>query len=228
VDKGDEEAMTKEKELKDKAINIKGKQYVLVADRVTYFNDNYPNGSITTMLVSKPGDETVIVRATVTPDEKNDDRYFTAYSQAVIGDGMINKTSALENAETSAVGRALGFMGIGVIESIASADELNKTAGSKGYSDRGPATRGATVKQIDFMRKVAQQVTGLEQADDLDEWIEEILTIPPHKVPIFKVSDAVDKLKEQKKPMPTTDLKAPPGGITDEDIAAVERGELDF
>ena len=43
---------------------------------------------------------------------------------------MVNKTSAIENAETSAVGRALGLiMGIGVIESIASADEMNKALG---------------------------------------------------------------------------------------------------
>jgi hypothetical protein len=39
---------------------------------------------------------------------------------------MVNKTSALENAETSAVGRACAFAGIGVIDSIASADEVHK------------------------------------------------------------------------------------------------------
>ena len=67
------------------------------------------------------------MKATVKPNEK---QTFTAYSQARWGEGYINKTSALENAETSAVGRALAFMGIGVIESIASADELNKTTHS--------------------------------------------------------------------------------------------------
>ena len=35
-------------ELKDKAIDIKGKAYVLVSDRIIYFNENYPNGSIVT------------------------------------------------------------------------------------------------------------------------------------------------------------------------------------
>lgn len=112
-----------EKALAGKAINIKGKSYVLVADRVLYFNETYEKGSIETELVSAPESKYIIVRATVSPDGE---RKFTGYSQATIGDGYINKTSALENAETSAVGRALAFMGIGVIESIASADEINK------------------------------------------------------------------------------------------------------
>lgn len=112
--------------LEDKAIDIKGKQYVLVADRVIYFNEKYPEGSITTKLVSKPEDERVVIRATITPDWSAPQRKFTAYSQALWGDGYINKTSAIENCETSAVGRALGFMGIGVIDSIASKDEIDK------------------------------------------------------------------------------------------------------
>lgn len=112
-----------DKQLKDLAIEFKGKDYVLIKDRVNYFNETYPEGSITTELVSEPKAETVIVKATVKPNEM---QRFTGYSQATWGEGYINKTSALENAETSAVGRALAFMGIGVIESIASMDEINK------------------------------------------------------------------------------------------------------
>lgn len=114
------------KDLIEKAIEFKGKKYVLVSDRVIYFNDTYPTGSITTELVSNPEDDTVVVKATIRP-AMGDSRAFTGYSQATWDDGYINKTSALENAETSAVGRALAFMGIGVIESIASIDEINKT-----------------------------------------------------------------------------------------------------
>lgn len=119
------------KDLVEKAIDFKGKKYVLVADRVLYFNETYKDGSITTELVSKPDDEMVVVKATVKPNEK---QTFTGYSQATWGEGYINKTSALENAETSAVGRALAFMGIGVIESIASIDEINKTTVTKPIS----------------------------------------------------------------------------------------------
>lgn len=114
------------KDLKEKAVDIKGKQYVLVSDRVLYFNETYPNGSIVPSLISEPDAERVIVRAVVTPDHEKPTRYFVGHSQALIGDGPVNKSAALENAETSAVGRALAMMGIGVIESIASADEMAK------------------------------------------------------------------------------------------------------
>lgn len=123
-----------DKSLKKKAVSIKGKSYVLVSDRVLYFNEEYPEGQIVTALLTAPEDsgiagKSVVFRATVSPDGK---RTFTGYSQAIVGDGMVNKTAALENAETSAVGRALAMMGIGVIESIASADEVNKATSSTG------------------------------------------------------------------------------------------------
>lgn len=108
--------------LKDKAIDIKGKKYVLVSDRVLAFNEIYPKGSIKTKLLKWEGD-TIVVKAIVIPEEG---REFNGLAQETVGEGYINKTSALENAETSAVGRALAMMGIGVIDSIASVDEINK------------------------------------------------------------------------------------------------------
>ena len=118
-------------ELKDKAVDIKGKKYVLVSDRVLYFNEKYPKGAIETELLSAPESKHIVVKATVYPDGQTELRHFTGMSQAVIGDGFINKTAALENAETSAVGRALAMMGIGVIDSIASVDEIKKAEGTK-------------------------------------------------------------------------------------------------
>ena len=51
----------------------------------------------------------------------------TGYAQETVSKNQnINRTSMLENCETSAVGRALGFVGIGSVDSIASADEMNK------------------------------------------------------------------------------------------------------
>lgn len=114
------------KSLKSKAISIKGNKYVLVSDRIIYFNDQYKNGCIKTKLLSQPDADMVVVKAQVVPDMENPDRFFTGLSQAKWGEGMVNKTAALENAETSAVGRALAMMGIGVIDSVASADEMNK------------------------------------------------------------------------------------------------------
>lgn len=117
------------KELREKAIDIKWKAYVLVSDRVLYFNETYPNGCIKTF--REKDWEMEIVKAIVIPDMENPDRCFTGYSQAKWGDGYINKTSALENAETSAVGRWLAFMWIGVIDSIASVDEMKKAGATE-------------------------------------------------------------------------------------------------
>lgn len=115
-----------DKQLVNKAIDIKGKKYVLVSDRVLYFNEAYPNGSIITQRIMTDEPWIEIFKATVTPDTEQPNRCFTWYSQARWWEGYINKAAALENAETSAVGRALAFMWIWVIDSIASMDEINK------------------------------------------------------------------------------------------------------
>jgi len=115
----------KDKSLKEKAIKLKGKDYVQVADRVKYFNEEI-KGSIETKIIDMfdgAKGKVYVVKATVTTPSG---LTFTGLSQAEMGQSGANLTAALENAETSAVGRALGFMGIGVIDSIASADELHK------------------------------------------------------------------------------------------------------
>lgn len=182
--------MNKDKQLKDKAIQIKGKDYILVKDRIIYFNDTYPDGCITTELVSEPESTHIIVKATVRPDIASE-RMFTGYSQATVGDGNVNTTAALENAETSAVGRALAMLGIGVLDSVASVDEMNKATGSAG-------NRYATAKQINWMRIEAQKVTGLEHGEELDKWIEDIVGMAPNAVNIKAVKDVVDQIKDQK------------------------------
>ncbi len=116
------------KDLKTKAIKIKVKDYVQVKDRLTYFNETYPNGSITTDLISSPDSGMVVIKAYVLPDVAKPERRFTGYSQARWNDksSIVNASAAMENAETSAVGRALAMMGIGIIDSVASADEMRK------------------------------------------------------------------------------------------------------
>jgi hypothetical protein len=124
-----------DKSLKSKAISIQGKKYVLVSDRVSYFNETYPNGMIQTHIISN-SDGKVVIQAMVTPDVAVAERYFIGHSQADEKQGMVNKTAAIENCETSAVGRALALMGIGVIDSIASVDELKKAqVGDNVYED---------------------------------------------------------------------------------------------
>lgn len=109
-----------------KTVNIKGKQYVEVKERVKFFHEKYPKGSITTELLTYK-DKTWVVKATIVTSIE-EPRVFTGMAQEVESDNYkeVNFTSALENAETSAVGRAMAFLNIGVVDGIASSDEINK------------------------------------------------------------------------------------------------------
>jgi len=143
--------------LKDKAIDIHGKKYILVKDRVVAFNVNNPNGSIITKLVSEPTSKQVVVKAKVTPDLKNPARYFTGYSQAIVGGQGVNATAALENAETSAVGRALAMMGIGIIDSVASADEVRKATMAKSPTDKDNEFKDSKCEKCGAPIAISQQ-----------------------------------------------------------------------
>jgi hypothetical protein len=101
-----------------KTIKLKGKDYVQVNERVSYFNETYKQGMITSEPTFK--DNTVYFKATVFPDAKDKERFFTGHSF-----GELGKEKALEKLETVSVGRALAFMGIGIIESLASSDEMS-------------------------------------------------------------------------------------------------------
>lgn len=103
-----------------KTINLQGKEYIQVNTRVEYFNQEYPNGQITTSYDKQEGNQ-YIFKATVTPDIDKPARFFTGTSH-----GEVSREKAMEKLETVAVGRALAFMGIGIVESLASADEIEK------------------------------------------------------------------------------------------------------
>ena len=114
-------------------VDIKGKGYVLVTERIKAFRDICPNGCITTEILSLE-DGVVTMKATITDDEGH--ILATGLAQEKESNGYINKTSFIENCETSAVGRALGMLGIGIDASMASAEEvanamLNQSAGKE-------------------------------------------------------------------------------------------------
>ena len=150
-----------DKQLTNKAIDIKWKKYVLVSDRVLYFNETYPNGSIITERISE--DWLEIVKATIYPDCDKPSRFFTWYSQAKWWDWFINKTSALENAETSAVWRAMAFMWIWVIDSIASVDEINKAENTAKVQN--------TKDDIERFEKAKQATKFMQECLDEEDYI---------------------------------------------------------
>lgn len=131
-----------DKELQKKAIKIKGKDYIQVKDRLIFLSENIERYSIETEKEYITDLKMFIIKATLTIDDKG---VFTGYSQAVIGQGNINTTSSLENAETSAVGRACAMAGIGIIDSVASVEEMNK-AGVSAESNKPVGSNTVTCK----------------------------------------------------------------------------------
>jgi len=100
-------------------VNIHGKQYHTVAKRVGDFRHDYADYSLTTEII-QAGDP-VIMKATIS--NKDGRIIATGHAEELRGASQINRTSALENCETSAIGRALAAFGIAGTE-FASADEV--------------------------------------------------------------------------------------------------------
>jgi hypothetical protein len=104
-----------------KSINIKGKEYVEVNERLRYFRQNYKNYSLESEVIEKT-DTSIMIRAII--KDANDRIIATGLAEEVKGSTFINKTSYVENCETSAWGRALGNLGIGIETSVASYEEV--------------------------------------------------------------------------------------------------------
>lgn len=147
-----------------KTTEIKGKDYAEVNQRIKAFRMLFPTGSIETEMVFDDGAKCVFKATVKTP------------TGMLLGTGMafekadssfINKTSYIENCETSAVGRALAMCGIGIDTSIASKeevenainnqtftkDEIEKTAKQKAEFLKYINENGYTTEQIDAICK---------------------------------------------------------------------------
>lgn len=113
-------AMAKANEI-IKTTNIKGKDYAEVNQRIKAFRLVHPSGCITTEIVELK-DGVVTMKASVFDEAMR--LLGTGYAQEKEQSSYINKTSYIENCETSAIGRALGMCGYGVDVSVASAEEV--------------------------------------------------------------------------------------------------------
>lgn len=110
---------------KFKTTNIRGKQYVEVNERIKFFRqeEEYKNWTISTEFTVMDSDQCVC-RAIIADQTQR--IISSGHAHETQGSSNINKTSYVENCETSAIGRALAMMGIGIDTSIASANEVNE------------------------------------------------------------------------------------------------------
>ena len=127
-------------------IDIKGKDYVQAKDRVLELHKQNDKFSLTTLILSDD-DKRVTMQTTL----EIDGRVFTG-----IASELKNQEKPYENCETSSVSRCLGFYGIGIIESIASADCMvsyeNTKGGNKSYGS--DSNDFATPNQIKYIKSL--------------------------------------------------------------------------
>jgi hypothetical protein len=113
-----------------KTINIKGKNYITVNERLKHFRSEstFEGWQILEQLVHIDEKEGIFK---VTICDKKGVEMASAHSQEYRDSSYINKTSFVENGFTSALGRALGYLGIGIDTSIASANEVQNAVKSQ-------------------------------------------------------------------------------------------------
>ena len=193
-----------------KTVNIKGKDYVMVNERIKAFKELYPDYAIVTE-IEHLGDGMCVIKAMVMDAEGNPKATGHAYEKE--GSSPINKTSYIENCETSAVGRALGFMGIGIDTSICSAEELaiaisqqetpeqiaeRKLNGEAVElptgEDFAKAMKSASAQQITMIKTICERI-GQPMDNICKKYkVKELGDLSPEQA-----TEIIDKLKEAKK-----------------------------
>lgn len=106
-----------------------GKEYNTVDQRINGFRELFPNGSIQTEIISHEretvnGKSSGVVLMKATAYDEAGTILATGHALEKESASYINATSYIENCETSAIGRCLGVLGIGLTEMLASAEEI--------------------------------------------------------------------------------------------------------
>lgn len=155
--------------------------YETVAQRLVRWWTEYPDGRIITSIHHYDG-STIIMRAEC---YNNDDRLIaTGYAEEVFGNSPVNKTSFLENCETSAIGRAISNSRIGHTGERASSTEMEKVNRVNSEPARADTHGSATPKQIGFLKSLArgkgwddlQLLDYIHRALNVDDVVVETLT----------------------------------------------------
>lgn len=138
-------------------VNIHGKDYQTVAFRIQQFRQRFPAENGWAILTEIIGADLEVVRMKAMI-VNNGHVFATGHAEEFRADGKINKTAALENAETSAIGRALACLGIGGTE-FASADEVARAVSGQ----KAEAPKPLDVEQVCEAMRNAESVEVLDK-----------------------------------------------------------------
>lgn len=180
---------------------VKVTQYVDVARRLEAFRELIPNGTILTEIV-KEDDETVnnqkihSIRFKATALDENEKVLAIAHAEEK-NTTFINRTSLIENCETSAVGRVLGFLGIGIKKGIASSEEMQKVIANQNrfeiYENMYLSEQEAKKIVVSTLAELSRKF-GLRKAD-LEQKIDEKLWTSLDKLDVHQLLRLESKLK---------------------------------
>lgn len=199
-------------------VNIRGKEYQTVALRVQMFREKCPDHSLTTEVVTRDEDCVVMVARIAAPDGRV---IASGHAEEYRKSSQINRTSALENAETSAIGRALAAFGMGgtefatanevqnaihqqsepVASEVRTVEEKPKRTNWGGLYPNKTALRTGRTKHHAELERIAVQGT----FDDLDHYLtspeyqEYIKTASEHH-PLWLEGDIPPEMAEQLPP----------------------------
>jgi len=187
-------------------VMIHGKEYSTVASRVAQFRANgmYVVWSITTEVLFRDS-EVVVMKASIADDKGR--VIATGHAEEVRASSQINRTSALENAETSAIGRALAALGMAGTE-FASADEVAQAIQQQGAhrpSDGAMESLDTDMKTV--VIDTAEEVKVLMAGGKTDEaltWLEAAMLPAEAKIACWALlpshyRSAIKKLQEAKR-----------------------------
>ena len=186
--------------LDDKSkVDIKGKLYVTVATRVEIFRKHFgERGAISTDVLHQD-DHRVVVRAEISIHKPDSAKWVlaTGHAEEYRGDGYINKTSAMENCETSAVGRALSAAGLSGGE-YASSFEVDNAINNKSKAAAKKATPEAE-KAAPEAKKNEGDTLSEEDQVRLEKAIAEFVPIIADKSKAAKTEEEFDNYLLSKK-----------------------------
>jgi len=140
--------------------------YVTVAERIEQFYAAYPQGRLLTSIIEHDREAGfVLIRAEAYRNAEDTMPASTGHAFEVRGESYVNKTSYLENCETSSVGRALALLGFEVRRGIASREEMEKSARGAAPRQKAaaqPAATDQTQSSLDAQIKQAWKDAGYE------------------------------------------------------------------
>lgn len=140
-----------------KTINIKGKNYITVNERLKHFRTEptFKGWQINEQLVHIDEKEGIFK---VTISDTKGVEMASAHSQEYRDSSYINKTSFVENGFTSALGRALGYLGIGIDTSIASANEVQNAVKNQDNDNKKWLTEAQLNATLKATKEQAEKV----------------------------------------------------------------------